>query len=161
MSMWRAADKGISKLSPVEATGDCVISAGGMSDVRTKHRKSRSRRVIARHLAHVDLCGAAGQAGECATVEPIFPHAVQNPSMQIGRQSKLSGGPWEAQEEVVVKVLRSGGPEERRRGRSGRRIYFRWRNSEVQPIELGCADVAQKGLFFVQLGCCNSVLGRG
>ena len=43
--------------------------------------------------------------------------------MQIDRRLKLSEGPGEGQEEVVVKILRSGGPEERRRGRSVRRIY--------------------------------------
>ena len=124
MSMWRAADAGISKLSAGEATGDCMISAGDISEVRTKHRKARRRRLIARHLACGDLFRAAGQAGKCVTVERIFPRAVENLSMQIGRQSKLSGGLREAQQEVVVKVLRSGGLEEPRRGRSVGRIYF-------------------------------------
>ena len=124
MSMWHAADAGISKLSAGEATGDCMISAGDIPEVRTKHRKARSRRLIARHLACGDLFRAAGQAGKCVTVERIFPRAVENLSMQIGRQSKLSGGLREAQQEVVVKVLRSGGLEEPRRGRSVGRIYF-------------------------------------
>ena len=69
MCMWRAADADLSELSPGEATGDCMISAGHVSQVCTKHRKARSRRVIARHLAHGDLFRSAGQAGECVTVE--------------------------------------------------------------------------------------------
>ena len=93
-----------------------MISAGDVSGVRTEHRKVRSRRVIARHLALGDLFRALGQAYKCVTVEQHFAHAVENPSIQIDRRSKLSGGPWEAQEEVVVKILRSGGLEEEEGG---------------------------------------------
>ena len=93
-----------------------MISAGDVSEVRTEHHKVRIRRVIARHLALGDLFRAARQPCKCVTVEQNFTRVLEKLSMQIGRRLKLSGGPWEAQEEVVVKILRSGALEEEEGG---------------------------------------------
>ena len=72
----------------------------------------------AHHMAH---CWP--NAAEHAASEQNVDRGVEELSTWVDPRSKLSGGPWEAQGEVVVRVLRSGGlQEEEDEGRGLRHV---------------------------------------
>ena len=49
---------------------------------------------------------------DAAASEQNVDHGVEDLNTGIDWRSKSIGGPWESQEEVVVKILRSGGVEQ-------------------------------------------------